>query len=166
VRRCRKHPPLVEQNTIAILANVVWPSLFLTQRLSAWWIIGAGLVIEWAFVRRLTQTSILRSAIMTVVMNIVSTTVGILGIPLSGLLWELIASITIQPIFNWGTFNPVTWLISCVLAASLNTVLEVATLRLLFKISWTKKLFWWLAVANFITVGMAIISIMIIPPKT
>ena len=103
---------------------------------------------------------------MTVVMNIVSTTVGILGIPLSGLLWELIASITIQPIFNWGTFNPVTWLISCVLAASLNTVLEVATLRLLFKISWTKKLFWWLAVANFITVGMAIISIMIFPPKT
>ena len=125
-----------------IFADVVWPSMFLTGRLFAWWIIVAGLVIEWGFVLRLTQTTLLRAGIMTLVMNTVSAGVGILAIPVSGLLWEFVAMVTVQPLFHWGTFNPITWFVSCILAAFLNTIIETASLRLIFKVAWTKRLFW------------------------
>jgi hypothetical protein len=148
-----------------ILADLVWPSLVLGGRLYAWWIIAAGLLVEWVFVLRLTRATLFRSAIMTVVMNAISAGVGIFGIPLSGLLWELVASVTILPLFHWGTFNLVTWLISCVLAALLSTVVETASLRWIFKVPWTWRLFWWLALANAITVGMAMVSIMVSPPR-
>jgi hypothetical protein len=81
------------------------------------------------------------------------------------LAWELIASVSLLPLMNWGTFNPVTWLVSAVLAALVNAVIEVGSLRLIFKVPLSKRLFWWLAVANFITAGMALASLMIVPPK-
>ncbi len=149
-----------------IFADVVWPSLFLAGRLFTWWIIVAGLVVEFFFVFWLTRVNPLRAGLMTVVMNAVSTGIGIVGIPLSGILWELMATITILPLFHWGTFNPVTWFVSCVLATLLNTVIETGSLRLIFKVAWTKRLFWWLALANVITVGMAMVSIMMHPPRT
>lgn len=145
-----------------ILADVVWPSLYLVDRLFAWWIIGAGLLIEWAFVFRLTRSTLLRAGAMTVVMNVISTLVGIVGIPLSGIIWEFVAA----PLFNLGTFSPITWFVSCVLAALLSTVVETASLCLIFRVAWTRRLFWWLALANAITTGMALISIMLSPTST
>lgn len=149
-----------------LLADIVWPSLLLGGRLFTWWIIGTGLVVEFIFVLWLTRSAPLRAVVMTVTMNAVSAGIGLIGIPLSGLLWELIACISILPLFHWGTFNPVTWFVSCVLAAMLNTVIETACLRFLFKVEWTRRLFWWLAFANFVTVGIALVSIMMSPPQT
>ena len=40
-----------------ILADLVWPSLVLEGRLFAWWIVAAGLVIEFFFVRWLTRAT-------------------------------------------------------------------------------------------------------------
>ena len=151
---------------MSMLADVVWPSLLLGGRLFAWWIIVTGLLIEFAFVLWLTRSPPVRAALMTVAMNAASAGVGLIGVPLSGFLWELIATITILPLFHWGTFNPVTWFVSCVLAALLNTVIEVGCLRLVFKVAWSNRLFWWLALANAITVGMALVSIMLKPPQT
>jgi hypothetical protein len=151
---------------MVILADIVWPSLFLAMRIYSWWIIGAGLIIEYIFLIRLTRTTWLRAGLMTIVMNAISSCVGIFGIPLSGILWELIASITILPLFDWGTFNPISWIVSCTLAVLLNTVIETASLRLIFKMPWTIRLFLWLALANLITVGMAFVSIMLSMPHT
>ena len=103
---------------------------------------------------------------MTLTMNAVSTAVGLIGVPLSGVIWELIASATILPLFHWGTFNPVSWGVSCTLAALLNTAIEMTSLRLIFKVAWTRRLFWWLFLANVITVGMAMVSILMRPPQT
>ena len=141
-----------------ILADVVWPSLILVGSLYTWWIIGVGLIIEFFFVRWLTRAEPLKAALMTIVMNAISSCVGFIGIPLSGLAWEFIAMVTIMPLFHWGTFNPITWLVSCILAALLNALIETASLRWIFKVQWTKRLFWWLALANFITVGMALVG--------
>lgn len=96
-------------------------------------------------------------------MNVASSGVGLIGSPLSGILWELIASITILPLFQWGTFNPVSWIISSVLAALLNTVIEVECLRRFFKVVYAKRIFGWLAFANSLTVGMALLSLMLDP---
>ena len=149
---------------MGIIANVVWPSLYLSVRMQSAWIIGAGLVIEFFFILWLTKASIPRACLMTLAMNVVSTVVGIFGIPLSGLAWEFIATATVKPVFGWGTFNPVTWFASCVLAALLNAVIETGSLRLAFKTAWSKRLFWWLVVANLVTVGIAMVSIMQHPP--
>ena len=151
---------------MTMIANVVWPSLYLGGRLFTWWIIGTGLVIEFFFVLWLTKATLPRSGLMTLAMNAVSAGIGIIGIPLSGIVWELIASITIMPLFDWGTFNPVTWFVSCVLAALLNAAVETTSLRFLFKVTWTRRSFLWLALANFVTVGMAMVSIMMRPPQT
>lgn len=151
---------------MTMIANVVWPSLYLGGRLFTWWIIGTGLVIEFFFVLWLTKATLPRAGLMTLAMNAVSAGIGIIGIPLSGIVWELIASITIMPLFDWGTFNPVTWFVSCVLAAFLNAAVETASLRFIFKVAWTRRSFLWLALANFITVGLAMASIMMRPPQT
>jgi len=150
---------------MTVLANVVWPALYLGGRLFTWWIIGTGLVIELFFVLWLTKATPARAVLMTLAMNALSAVVGIFGIPLSGIVWELIASITIMPLFDWGTFNPVTWFVTCLLAALLNAVIETASLCLIFKVAWTRRLFWWLALANFVTVGIAMVSIMMKPPE-
>jgi hypothetical protein len=102
---------------------------------------------------------------MTVVMNACSAVVGVLGIPLSGITWELLASAAVHPIYGWGSFNPATWSASCLVATLLSSVVEIASLRVFFQVTWTKKLFWWLALANLITVGMALLSIVISPPE-
>ncbi len=148
-----------------VLANVVWPALYLGGRLFTWWIIAAGLAIEFFFVMWLTKATPTWAGLMTLAMNAVSAAVGIVGIPLAGIVWELIASITIMPLFDWGTFNPVTWFMTCVLAALLNALVETASLRFIFKVAWARRLFWWLALANFVTVGIAMVSIMMKPPK-
>lgn len=127
---------------MGIIGNVVWPSLYLSVRMQSAWIIGAGLVIEFFFVLWLTRANAWRACLMTVVMNTVSTIVGIVGIPLSGLAWEMVATITVMPMFGWGTFNPVTWFASCVLAALLNSLVEITSLRLIFKVAWSRRLFW------------------------
>ena len=129
------------------------------------WIIGAGLVIEFFFILWLTKASIPRACLMTLAMNVVSTIVGIFGIPLSGLAWEFVAAVTVMPIFGWGTFNPVTWFASCVLAALLNALVETGSLRLVFKTTWSKRIFWWLVVVNLVTVGISMASIMMQPPE-
>ena len=148
---------------MCLLADVVWPSLYLSDRLFVWWIIGAGLIVEFYCIHRLTQASAQKSGLMTIAVNAISSAVGIIGIPVSGLVWELIAMFTIMPLFKWGTFNPITWLVSCGLAALLNALIETASLRLIFKVPWTKKVFWWLALANLVSVGMALVSIMVKP---
>ncbi|MBC1193058.1 MAG: hypothetical protein ACK47N_18760 [Microcystis sp.] len=147
-----------------ILANVIWPSLYLVERINTWWIVGISLLIEFLCLIWLTQEKIWKVGLMTLVMNLVSTVVGIVGIPLSGIVWELIATITIHPLFHWGTFNPVTWIVSCILAALLNAVVEVMSLIWIFKFRWTAKIFWCLVIANGITVSIAYWTILLTPP--
>ena len=68
-----------------ILANVIWPSLYLVERINTWWIVGISLLIEFLCLIWLTQEKIWKVGLMTLVMNLVSTVVGIVGIPLSGI---------------------------------------------------------------------------------
>ena len=147
-----------------ILANVIWPSLYLVERINTWWIIGISLLIEFLFLIWLTQEKILKVGLMTLVINLFSTGVGAFAIPLSGIAWELIATITIHPLFHWSTFNPVTWIVSCILATLLNAAIEMISLILLFNLRWTAKTFGCLILANGITVSIAFRTILVNPP--
>lgn len=147
-----------------ILANLVWPALYLTSRMFAAWPIAAGLLVEFFFVRYATNLRGARCLAADIAMNLASAALGLLLIPLSGILWELLASITIHPLFNVGTFNPVTWGATVLLAAAINAVIEGFVLQKGFKQKLGRRGFRLLFAANFVSVSIAFISIIIHPP--
>jgi hypothetical protein len=90
-------------------------------------------------------------------MNIISTVVGIIAIPLTGILGEIIF-IPINKIFNIGTFHISHWILAFIFAVLCNTVIEGLSLKLIFKKVFT-KLFLWLFCANIISVLLCVLKI-------
>src|ERR1700756_2632395 len=110
-------------------ADVVWPALFLETRLITWWTIALGLLIEFFFVRWLFSLTAKKAAIATVVANAVSALLGIPLIPIAGIAWEFFPASLYMRAWNWGTFNPVTWAATFVLACLITTVIEALVYR-------------------------------------
>jgi len=148
-----------------VVANVVWPALFLEMRLLSWWIILIGLAVELPFVRLLTGFDWQRAAIADLAMNAASTIIGILLIPIFGLAWEYAADFTLYRYWKVGTFNPVAWVATLVLAVTLNAIIEQSVLRWGFRQRLGARGFAWLSVANGLSVGLALWSVFQNPPR-
>jgi hypothetical protein len=148
-----------------ILADIVWPALFLGSRLSAWWVIGLGLIVELFFVRWLTTLNWSKSFVADVSMNAASALLGGVLIALVGLGWEFFPGTFIHEIFQVGTFNPGTWAATFLFAVFINAGLETLVLRFVFKQKAGKRIFWWLCVANSLSVAVAFVSIFLNPPQ-
>ena len=149
----------------ATLADVVWPALWLAGRLVAVWSIAIGLIVELFFVRWLTGFGWGKAVLADVAMNAASSLIGVFLIPVAGLAWEFSAGITLDKVFNIGTFNPFTWAATFVVAVFVNSALETTVLRYGFKQRPFKRFFWWLALANAISVGIAMASLFKYPPQ-
>jgi len=152
---------------VAAYANVVWPALYLETRLFSWWAIGVGLLIEFFFIKWLFGLSAQRSAIADVSANTISSIAGIVLIPLAGIVWEIFPAFVINWLFNWGTFNLVTWVATFVLACFVNALLEGAVYKKWFapEFRFKSKAFIWLLIANSFSVGVAYISFWVNPLK-
>lgn len=148
-----------------MLANILWPSMILTERMAAVMPIVAGLVVEFLYLRYGTKLRGLRCLRADLGMNLASALLGMLLIPLAGLGWEWLASMTIHPLMNVGTFNPVTWTVSVLLAAIINAVVEGFILRRSFGLELGRRGFWLLAAVNLVSVSMAAVTIIMDPPK-
>ena len=146
-----------------IFADVIWPALFLQNRLLSTWIILAGLFIEYFFVWRVTSLGAWRSILADVAINIASTVLGMVLIPLAGLAWEFFPGLLIYKVFNLGTFNPGTWAVTFCMAVLINAALEMSVLRIWFQQHFGKDLFGWLCLANALSVGLAMASFLIYP---
>jgi hypothetical protein len=144
-------------------ADLVWPALYLVSRMVTWWSIALGLIVEYLFVRRLTQFGVVKSILVDLSMNAASCLLGIILIPLLGVGWEFFPGIVLYKLFNIGTFNPGTWTATFLIAVFVNAFLENAVINKGFK----KKLgwlgFWWLSLANGASVGIAFISLWLVP---
>jgi hypothetical protein len=152
---------------LTLLADVVWPALFLEMRLLAWWVILIGLLIEWPFVRVLTQFPWKKAFIADAAMNAASTVLGILLLPVVGLfILEPIGEATFYRRFNVGTFNPMTWTATFLVAVVLSAAIEFLTLRIAFKQRLGARGYWWLCVANSMSAGLAFWSVFRFPPHT
>lgn len=149
----------------ATIADVVWPALFLTGRLMAFWVIGIGLLVELFFVRWLTGFAWGKALLADILMNAASSLLGLLLIPLAGLAWESSAGIVMYRAFNIGTFNPITWAATFLAAVCINSALETAVLRYGFKQRPFSRFFCWLSLANAISVGIALVSVLLHPPR-
>ena len=135
---------------LAVSANVVWPSLFIVTGMMSWYIIAAGLVIETLFIKRIIKPSWLKSIVMAVGMNVASAIIGLVLIPASGLLVEVM----MIP-FDSITFATPNWVLSYIFAVLCNVLVEGLFLKIVFKLEF-KKNFKWLFVANAISVVLAI----------
>lgn len=128
-------------------ADVVWPSLYIATGMVSLKVIIVGLLIELFFVKFFTDTSWLKSAIVTFTMNLVSTLLGIILIPISGLFAELLP-------FN--TFHWTHWLLSYLLAIVINTLLEGLIIKLILKLKF-KNIILWLFAANAISILICVL---------
>jgi len=149
------------------LANVVWPALYLETRLFSWWAIGIGLLVEFFFLRWLFGLSYKQAALADLSANAVSAVTGLVLIPVAGFLWELFPGSLINWVFDWGTFNPVTWLGTFLLACVVNALLEAIVYRTWFvrDLRFRSKQFVWLILVNAISVGVAVASLWIAPVR-
>lgn len=136
---------------ICASANLVWPSLYIAEGMRSWHVILIGFVAEIIFVKCFLKQSHLKSVLIAFVMNLTSTVLGIVAIPLSGVIGEIL----MIP-FGTGTFHPTHWLISYVFAVLSNVLIEGFTVKIIFKHS-IKKMFWWLFVANALSVIVCIL---------
>lgn len=136
---------------VSASANMVWPSLYIAEGMRSWRVILTGLLIEVVFVRCFLKESYLKSLLISFVMNLASCMIGVVIIPLSGFIGEII----MIP-FGTGTFHPTHWLMSYMLAVLSNVLIEGVTIKNVFKHRF-KRMFWWLCVANAISVIICIL---------
>lgn len=148
-------------------ANMVWPAVYLEARLFSWWAISAGLVIESIFVLKLFNLPAIKAFIATFCANFVSAVAGIILIPLSGIAWEIFPGSIFNELFNMGTFNPITWSATFIIACMINVAIEGGVYQKLFKLpfKYKSKTFFWFLIANAFSVGVALISVFINPLK-
>jgi hypothetical protein len=147
------------------VSDVVWPALYLETRLFTWWAIGLGLLIEFFFVRWLFALSPTKAALATLAANAVSALLGFVLIPLSGIVWEVFPGLLIYPLFHMGTFNPLTWAATFILACLVTTGLEAIVYRFGFKFMVRRREFGWLLIANALSVAVAFVSVFVAPPQ-
>ena len=90
--------------TAPLYADVVWPALVLEQRILSVIPITAGLIVEWAALCfGGFGLSWKKAVVVDVVMNAVSTGVGIVLIPALGFAWEFFPGIVLYKVFNVGS---------------------------------------------------------------
>jgi hypothetical protein len=140
---------------LLFLANVVWPALYAEAKISSLPIIALSLFIEYFFFRRLFNLSAKKAILYNLAANLASGLIGLVGRPISGLLYEVTFGMLIMWIFDWGTFNPVTWFSVPIFGGALNALIELAAVRIIWKekVSWRN--FRWIWIANIITISIA-----------
>lgn len=132
-------------------ANVVWPSLYILSQIYCWYIIVLGLVVEFFAVKFFGKASWKKSAIIAVAMNVISALVGLVLIPVSGILTEFL----LFP-FEQGTFHLSHWIADYVFVAVVNTCIEGLSIKWIFKYEF-KRVFWWLFAANAVSVALSVL---------
>jgi hypothetical protein len=150
---------------MSVLADVVWPGLFLGDRLTAIFTVAIGLVVEAIVLRWAFRMSWPKALMADIVMNAASTFVGAYATIAGGLAWEFGPARVIYPLLHVGTFNPLTWAVTCLIAVATNTLVEMAVLRVLFKVPFGFRAVGYLAGANAISVLVAYASLFVKPAR-
>jgi glucose-6-phosphate-specific signal transduction histidine kinase len=148
-----------------LLADIVWPAIYLTIGLRSLASIVSGLLCEYLFVRFATPLRGVHAVGVTILMNLLSTCTGAFLIPLAGLGWEFLAHHTYNSLMDWGTFNPVTWGATVLIAAMINVVIEGLTLRYLFRVVLGVQQLLLLFAVNMVSVGIAFVQVYFDQPQ-
>lgn len=144
-------------------ADVVWPALFIERKLLSIPVIVSGLLVEALVLRFWFAMNWKRAFRASVAVNAISTVLGVLLIPVAGIAWEVFPGLILYRAFDMGTFNPLTWSATFLLALAITTSLEVACLRRLFAVPAGRRTWLLWTLANLVTVGLAFVSLVVQP---
>ena len=150
-----------------IFADILWPGLVIGMGLfSVWPIILTGLIIEFFFVRIITNLSLSRCLIADIAMNAASTLLGIVLIPLGSIIWEFGRTILCHYLLHvrMGTFDLVGWTGTGVIAVLINTLVEAAVLIKFCKQDIKRKGYILLAIANSLSIAAVCFYYITHPP--
>ena len=150
--------------TVIVSANVVWPALYAEAKIASIPIIAFSLIVECLFFKWLFKINYKEAIVYTFVANLLSGIAGFYVRPFFGLIWEVSFAQLIIKLFNWGTFNPVTWLFVPVIGGAINAFLELLAIRLIWKHTFTKRNYYLTWGINIVTVGLAVIWVLFDPP--
>lgn len=139
-----------------VYANLIWPSIYIVQMYYTWYVIGIGLLIEFFAAKYYLKYSWKKTAGMVVLMNAISAILGLILIPLTGILCEIL----LLP-FKTGTFDLLHWILDFVFAVFANACVENLSLTLIFKTSF-KSNFWWILGANAVSVAVCAVAPMLL----
>ena len=122
-------------------ADVAWPAFYLAAGLVFTHAILIGLALEWPVVKTVMGRSWRGSVVPTLIINLVSATLGGILIAVAGIVWEVSGGLLVQRLFpGLGTFNPVTWVVTAVLAVVINSIVEASALRALYSVdNWRRS---------------------------
>lgn len=144
---------------ISASANIVWPTLYIASGLRSWYIIFSGLVIEFLLIHFVFKENYQRSGLISLIMNLVSTVVGIVLLPFVGFFGAIGLELLFEAVsYSGGTFDIWQWALGYILCVFANALVEGLTVKMFFKMKF-KKTFWWLVLANALSVIICIIAL-------
>ena len=143
----------------AASADVVWPALYVASGAFSWYVIAAGLFLEYPFAKIVTGVAWRAAWKPTIIMNLASTFVGAIFLSIAGIAWELFPGSLIMAKTNMGTFNPYTWVATFIMSVLINSAIEAFVLRKLFRVPKFGVAFYWLLPANAISVALTFYAI-------
>lgn len=138
-----------------VYANMIWPSIYIVEQYYVWYVILAGLVIEIVAAHFFLKTNWGRSILIMFVANAISAILGLLLIPVSGIVVEILTT----P-FGGGTFQISHWILDYLCAVFANTLVEGLSLKWIFKYTF-KSNFWWLFCANLVSVIICVVLVLL-----
>lgn len=141
-----------------IMADAVWPALYLTIRLVTWWVIMLSLLIEGFALWRYAGLKPAKAILAALIMNVISAAFGFLFLPTLGLGLEFISDQTFNSWFDMETFNPVSFVLTWLMATVVTTSIESVVLWLVFMMPWQRRWMTVMLIANAATVALAGIS--------
>ncbi len=139
-------------------ADVIWPSLYITKGMLSLKVILLGLIVELLFVKYFTKIDWKKASFIAITMNLITTVLGIILIPLSGLGSEFVFDFVFHAYdkFGIGTFHWSHWLAAYLLVILINTLIEGLFIKSMLQLKF-KQIFWWLLIANAISVFLCFI---------
>ena len=145
-------------------ANVIWPAALLTGRLLTWWVIAASLAIEFGFVWIAFRLAPLRALLAALAANAASAAIGLLAVPFLGIVLEAsLQGSGIAVKIDWDAFSPAGWIATLLIAVGFNLAIELLVYRTGFKLAIDRRAVLLIALANVITVGLAMVSLDLVP---
>lgn len=118
------------------------------------WAIVAGLAVKFVYAFYFTQRSWRTTITMDVAMNVASSLLNLIALPIAWWVWGL-PRILLNRIFGTDYRDPVNWIAMLLIIAMIGALSEAFVIRFAFKQRLRQKGFWLLYVANGVCISIA-----------
>lgn len=129
-----------------IILNLIWPAIYISQTFyEFWFLVIMTIIIETFAVKYYLKYTWKKSALVSLIGNIISGIIGTFLMKWGILLWHLVADMLLG-----GTFSFVNWIATFTLMCLGSVLLECIAIKIIFKET-IKRLFFPLLLGNLLT---------------